>query len=217
MAASKAWNTINAPRSREAIAGSCEIRQEPVGAATAVILCILLLTGCGQTSSPDDFRSVQSRITAVENGVLPQHDKSGTTPAGMPISNRMAHYFTPGVSIAVVNNGRIEWAKGYGLATAGSMIAVTADHLFQACSFSKPVAAIGVSGFDAYTTGQPVPTLLQVLNGAAPANNPRVSVEAVPGSAYSYSGGGMEILHQLVDEVTGALFADFMRDRLLSK
>lgn len=241
------------------------MKQKLLGTAMIVILSAFsfLVTNCGQTSNPDN---VQSQITAVENGLLPSYYKTGTTPAGMSITDRMAHYYTPGVSIAVINNGRIEWAKGYGVAIAGSANAVTADHLFQACSISKPVAAIGVmllsqagsimidrnvndyltswkvpdnaftatekvtirrllshtggigvSGFDGYPAGQPIPTLLQILNSAPPANNLPVGVEAVPGSAYSYSGGGMEILHQMVEDVTGASFKDFMNDHLFIK
>ncbi|MFH0997297.1 MAG: serine hydrolase [Pseudomonadota bacterium] len=209
---------------------------------------------------------VPARIMAVENGLLPSYYKSGTTPAGMPITDRMGHYYTPGVSIAVINNNQIEWAKGYGVTIAGTTNAVTADHLFQACSISKPVTAIGVmllsqagsimidhdvndyltswkvaendftaaekvtirrllshtggigvSGFDGYPAGQPIPALLRILNGAPPANNRPVRVEAVPGSAYNYSGGGMEILHQMLEDVTGTTFKDYMNDHLFSK
>ena len=222
-----------------------------------------LLTSCGQTSNTGD---VQSRIAAVENGLLPSYYSSGTASVGMSISDRMAHYYTPGVSIAVVNNGQIEWAKGYGVAVAGGTNAVTADNLFQACSISKPVTAmcvmllsqsgsivldrnvnnyltswqvadnaftvtekvtvrrllshtggIDVGGFAGYLPGRAIPTLLQILNGAPPANNLPITVVAVPGSACSYSGGGMEILHQMVEDVTGASFKDFMSDHLLSK
>ncbi len=47
----------------------------------------------------------------------------------------------PGVSVAVINNGAIEWARGYGVAQAGSKRAVSTETLFQAASISKPVAA----------------------------------------------------------------------------
>ncbi|MEQ9230129.1 MAG: serine hydrolase domain-containing protein, partial [Cyclobacteriaceae bacterium] len=47
----------------------------------------------------------------------------------------------PGVSIAVMNNGVIEWAKGYGIADSLENRKVTTETLFQAGSISKPVAA----------------------------------------------------------------------------
>jgi CubicO group peptidase (beta-lactamase class C family) len=53
----------------------------------------------------------------------------------------MAHYHVPGVSIAVINDNRIEWAKGYGVLEAGSNAPVTPDTLFQTGSIGKPVVA----------------------------------------------------------------------------
>jgi CubicO group peptidase (beta-lactamase class C family) len=46
-----------------------------------------------------------------------------------------------GVSIAVVHNGVIEWAKGFGVTELGAK-PITADTLFQAGSISKPLAAM---------------------------------------------------------------------------
>ena len=48
----------------------------------------------------------------------------------------------PGVSIAVVTNFKIEWARGYGVADAGTGEKVTPATMFQAASISKPVAAM---------------------------------------------------------------------------
>lgn len=56
----------------------------------------------------------------------------------------MAHYKVPGVSIAVVNNGRLEWAQGYGVLEAGSSRPVSTQTRFQAASISKPVTAMAV-------------------------------------------------------------------------
>ncbi len=47
-----------------------------------------------------------------------------------------------GVSIAVINNYQIEWAKGYGFADLESKRPVELTTLFQAGSISKPVAAV---------------------------------------------------------------------------
>jgi CubicO group peptidase (beta-lactamase class C family) len=57
------------------------------------------------------------------------------------IVDRMKHYKVPGVSIAVINNYKIEWAEGYGVKEVGKEDVVTPDTLFQAASISKPVAA----------------------------------------------------------------------------
>jgi CubicO group peptidase (beta-lactamase class C family) len=56
----------------------------------------------------------------------------------------MKHYNVPGVSIAVVENGKIKWAKGYGIANTETGTKVDSETLFQAGSISKPVAALSV-------------------------------------------------------------------------
>ncbi|UCD76031.1 MAG: beta-lactamase family protein [Phycisphaerales bacterium] len=57
------------------------------------------------------------------------------------LEDRMAHYCVPGVSIAVIHNGSVEWARGYGERTAGTGDRVQPDTLFQAASISKPLTA----------------------------------------------------------------------------
>ncbi len=60
----------------------------------------------------------------------------------MTISQRMAHYKVPGISVAVVKDGQLAWAKGYGIANNKTKQSVTNNTLFQAGSISKPVAAL---------------------------------------------------------------------------
>jgi CubicO group peptidase (beta-lactamase class C family) len=74
---------------------------------------------------------------------------------------------------------------------------------------------IGVPGFLGYEVGAPLPTLVQILGGAPPANSPPVTVIAVPGSAYHYSGGGYEIAEALMQDTTGKLFPKLMQDLVL--
>lgn len=51
------------------------------------------------------------------------------------------HHF-PGISIAVISNYEITWAKGFGMADVDKQIPVTTKTLFQAASISKPVTAM---------------------------------------------------------------------------
>lgn len=86
--------------------------------------------------------SVEERIARIENEVLPTFTIRGEAVETGTIAERMEHYGVPGVSIAVINNGRIEWAKGYGMADVETQRPVTTETLFQAASISKPVAAM---------------------------------------------------------------------------
>lgn len=92
------------------------------------------------------FQSISARAQTaadVENGLLPAVLVSGREAHGFSIQDRMRHYNVPGVSIAVVNDGRIDWSQGYGVKEARGRDPVTSSTLFQAASISKPVAAAG--------------------------------------------------------------------------
>lgn len=72
-----------------------------------------------------------------------------------------------------------------------------------------------MSGFRGYATTDAVPTTLQILNGEPPANSARVVVDTLPGHRYRYSGGGYVALQQLIADVSGQPYADYLRDTLL--
>jgi CubicO group peptidase (beta-lactamase class C family) len=68
-------------------------------------------------------------------------------------------------------------------------------------------AGLTVSGFPGYAVGVPVPTLVQLLDGVAPTNTAAVRVDTKPGTLWRYSGGGYQVMQQLVQDVTGKPFA----------
>lgn len=96
-------------------------------------------------ASPDS--AVEARIGRVEKGLLPPVVIKGRNEPGMKLADRMAVHKVKGISIAVFDKGRIEWARGYGLADASENRSVTADTRFQAASISKPVSAAAVLHF----------------------------------------------------------------------
>jgi len=57
---------------------------------------------------------IQARVRRVEENLLPSIIIRGQKVMAMKLANRLKHYNTPGVSVAVVNQGRIEWARGFG-------------------------------------------------------------------------------------------------------
>jgi CubicO group peptidase (beta-lactamase class C family) len=76
-------------------------------------------------------------------------------------------------------------------------------------------AGMTVHGFAGYRSDVPVPTLVQVLDGAPPANSPPVRVDTIPGTQFRYAGGGTSIIQQLMIDVTGTPFPDLMRELVL--
>jgi len=187
---------------------------------------------------------VQSRIEHIENGLLPPVLVKGDP--GWNIIERMKEYEVPGVSIAVIENFKIAWAKAYGLKDVSTNEPVTENTMFQAASISKSFNAtaimkrvqegklsldenvneylhswklpdneftarkkvtlanllshsggISVNSFPGYPEGAAIPTILQILRGEFPANNPPVVVEMEPGKTFGYSNGGT-IISQLV-------------------
>src|SRR5579863_608660 len=64
-------------------------------------------------------------------------------PLRLSLEKLMELYKVPALSIAVIQNFQIVWAKGYGVIETGSATPVTPQTLFQAGSISKPVAATG--------------------------------------------------------------------------
>lgn len=77
-------------------------------------------------------------------------------------------------------------------------------------------AGVTVHGFSpGYRVGAPLPSLVQILDGQAPANNQPVRVDQVPGAKWRYSGGGYLIMQQLAMDATGRDFDGYMQESVL--
>src|SRR5262245_5289427 len=103
--------------------------------ATALTLCFATTSAAAPPTPEDRARQVQ--------GLVPPVLVKGEAPKLQPLAARMAQLEVPGVSIAVIHQGRIDWARGFGVTRAGGA-AVTEKSLFQAASISKPVFALAV-------------------------------------------------------------------------
>jgi CubicO group peptidase (beta-lactamase class C family) len=105
---------------------------------------VLLLSAAPARQKASGSDSGQN-IKAFENGLLPfpQGPPEPNAPAPKPqaLTERMAAYKVPGVSLALIRDGRVEWAKGYGQIKAGSGKAVTPDTLFECASTTKALVA----------------------------------------------------------------------------
>jgi CubicO group peptidase (beta-lactamase class C family) len=86
--------------------------------------------------------TAHERRDRVEHSLVPAITIAGRPAEQHRLRDRMARYAVPGVAVAVVDEGEVSWACGYG--DAGNGRAVHATTLFQAASISKAVAAVGV-------------------------------------------------------------------------
>ena len=78
----------------------------------------------------------------VETAILPTWWIDTEPPEPQPLAARMAHFHTPAVSVAVLLDGELAWARAWGVAEVEGKRAADANTLFQAASISKPVAAM---------------------------------------------------------------------------
>ena len=85
---------------------------------------------------------IEARIRQVERQLPPVPRPGGGQLSGMGLDALMTRLDVPGVGVAVVNDGRLEWARGYGVRDADSGEPVELDTRFQAASISKPISAL---------------------------------------------------------------------------
>jgi CubicO group peptidase (beta-lactamase class C family) len=71
-------------------------------------------------------------------------------------------------------------------------------------------------GFPGYHPQQPVPTLVQILNGEKPSNVGPVLIGRPPLTAFKYSGGGITLVQLLMTDVLKRPFRELMRDMVLA-
>ena len=223
--------------------------------ALAVLAAALLACATALADDGDDA------IRRIEQGLRPAVALEGKPVPTTPLVDEMRRLHVPGVSIAVIHNGKIAWARGYGVASVHGP-AVTPKTLFQAASISKSLTALAalrmveakqlsldtdinnaltswklppgpgrthatlrqllsntagttVSGFPGYAHDAAVPTLLQVLDGAPPANTRPVRIESPPGRGWNYSGGGYTVVQQAMIDRGSKPFADLLAEIVL--
>src|SRR5436190_5789854 len=101
----------------------------------------LLLSGivCAQPTYP---KTPEELVKEVENNITGRLIVEGEKP--QTIQERMAYHNVKGLSIAVIENYKVAWAKGYGWADESEKRPVTAETLFEPGSISKSLNAIGI-------------------------------------------------------------------------
>jgi|CXWL01.1.fsa_nt_gi CubicO group peptidase (beta-lactamase class C family) len=191
-------------------------------------------------------------LAALAHGLRPTVLEAGEASPRWSLAERMAFHHVPGVAIAVLKEGRVVQAVGFGVREAGTHEAVDGDTLFSVGSISKVITAatalrlvaqgrleldrdvesyleswhlppapgianptvtlrqlmshtagLSVHGFPDYLPGEALPTLVESLNGAPPAQNGPVRLLRPPGQWSDYSGGGTTVEQMVIEDLTG--------------
>ena len=92
----------------------------------------------------------------------------------------------------------------------------TKDHPVTVRELLSHTSGIGTHSGMIYDPDKGVPSVLEILEGKAPATTPPVRVESEPGKKYAYANGGYLILQLLITDLTGKSFAEAMKESVLA-
>lgn len=99
---------------------------------------------------------------------------------------------------------------------AESIVDDKTEHLLQHVTVGMLLShrsGLSQHGFPGYV-GEPA-KYPELFSGKPPSNTPRIRFNSLPGSQYSYSGGGFTLLQVVLEHITWTPFADFMQETVL--
>ena len=111
-----------------------------MGKLNLIISMGVSLLLCLETPLEAQMSAVSAQAAIEQAQTQPGEDRLGTR----TVAELMEEFGVPGVSIAVIQDFKIHWAKAYGVADVETGQLVDIETMFQAASISKPVAAMGV-------------------------------------------------------------------------
>ena len=110
------------------------------------ILITLILTSqiiYAQLADTSEYAlDVREKIDQFENRLSHRVQIEDQGQTSMKLFERMDFYKTPGLSISIINNNKVEWSKSYGVKSKGSTEKINPETLFQVASISKPISAL---------------------------------------------------------------------------
>lgn len=107
----------------------------PEGMRRARLLPLTLFLSLACTAFAQDTAGI---IRAIESPQVP--NRQGLDP--LTLAQLMDRFHVPAVSVAVIRDFKVQWAKAWGVADVQSGEPADTETMFQAASISKPVAAM---------------------------------------------------------------------------
>jgi len=122
-----------------------------LGRSFGVVTILFFLNACNNNTTtpstsvenPRYSAEVEQRIARVISKLQVETPVDGQFRSDS-LYNRMRYFHTPGISVAVINDGKLEWARGFGIKETNANDSIDVNTLFEAGSVSKPVFALGV-------------------------------------------------------------------------
>lgn len=105
-------------------------------------ICNIGVSTYSQTNATNEVDSITQKIKNVENSLRPLVLNQGQSLWN--IEEQMQKYNISGLSVAVIDHYKIDWAKGYGKTGNKEIPKVTEQTVFQAASMSKFVNAVAM-------------------------------------------------------------------------
>ncbi len=136
---------------------------------TAIVLFagLLVVAACGKRpgAEADAARDTAGgRLASAAAGLQQPLVIEGHEVERWTIEERMRRFAVPGVSAAIIEDGRLAAAGAWGVIVAGGDEPVTTETMFQAGSISKPVAALlalGLVGDGTFQLDRPINDVLR--------------------------------------------------------
>lgn len=186
-----------------------------------ILVCSLFLIGASYGQPGDSARSAMA-ITRLEKDI----------PALMKVAD------IPGLSAALIYNGKIVWRHHYGVSNAETNSPVTDETIFEAASLSKVVTAYAALKLaDEGKLNLDTPLNKYLGNNYEAGNDPRINqitarkvlshsagfpnwrpqgdsllpINFTPGEKFSYSGEGFVYLAKVIEHITHTGFEEYIK------
>jgi len=177
-----------------------------------------------------------------DKGVLHHFDAATAKQIDHFIETYQQYYNIPGVSLALIKDGKLVYYKTYGVKNTFTKEPVDSNTLFEAASVTKPVfsfavqrlAERGVIDLDkplylylpypdiAYDDRYKLMTARHVLTHRTGFPNWRymnpdgkLDLKFTPGTGYGYSGEGFEYLKMVVQQITGKKVEQILQEEVI--
>lgn len=176
-------------------------------------------------------------------GILHHFDKNKIKQLDAFIQTYQKYYQVPGVSLAIIKDGKVIYHQTYGIKNIFTQTKVEENTLFEAASVTKPVFAFAVQRLMEKGLIDLDKPLYEYLPNPDIENDPRykkitarhvlthrtgfpnwrymnndgkLDIKFDPGTKYGYSGEGFEYLKKVVEKITGKKVEQVLREEVLS-